>query len=303
MSMIEIEYRAVTNCPSCDASGAAVVDRLARRKYTFGPVEIALPPGGVGLLRCPTCDLVFKDRIPTPAALTEVMSAAATQVWKPARDAHPHAARIGSLLAGRCDGLIDIGAANGEVLAAARDATPRRSAFDIVAYPDCAARVSGEYVLGQFEQSLEWSGEPYGLVTAFDVFEHFSDAGAALDNLLAFVAANGALLLETGDSDRAFPSLGRWYYTAMFEHTIFWNRRSLDHAIAARGFRIGRFDQVNHKGRLRLAGHKKAAIWLAHMGGRNRLGALVGRRLTGVDIALIAHPTRHDHMLVELVRA
>ena len=302
MSMIEIEYRTVTACPLCGAADPHLLEPLARRAYTFGPVEIALPPGGIALLRCPHCDLVFKDRIPTPEALNRVMGQAATQVWKPGREAHPHTALMQALAARADAGLIDIGAANGEVLAAVAPCVKRRSAFDIVSYPDCAARVTGEYVLGQFEQPLDWSGDPYGLVTAFDVFEHFSEAGAALRNLLGFVAPGGTLLLETGDADRAFPSIGRWYYTAMFEHTIFWNRRSLEFAAAANGLRLARYEAVNHKGRLGLAGRKKAAIWLAHVGGRNRVGAWLGRRLTGVDIALIAHPTRADHMLAELVR-
>ncbi len=300
--MIEIEYRAVTSCPLRNAPEPAFVERLARRTYTFGPVEIALPPGGVALVRCPVCDLVFKDRIPTPGALSEVMGAAATQVWKPARDVHPHAAKIRRLVADRSGGLIDIGAANGEVLAAAADATERRSAFDIVAFPDCAARVTGEYVLGQFEQVLDWSGEPYGLVTAFDVFEHFSDAAIAFDNIATFIAPGGALLLETGDHDRAFPSIGRWYYAGLFEHTIFWNRAALDFAARARGLRIARMETVDHKNLKNFGFLRTAALRIANAAAGSQMCVDLAWQMGRRDLKSFAHPGRADHMLATLER-
>ena len=301
--MLNIDYRAVTACPLCAGTDLETMERLARTSYTFGPIEIALPAAGIRLLRCLCCALAFKDRIPTPAALSEVMGRAATEVWKPAKQAHPLRTRLAESVFGRAEGIIDIGAANGDVLEAVADVAERRSAFDIVSYPACAAKVTGEYVLGQFEEDFVWSGKPYALVTAFDVFEHFSDADAALTRIVAFVAPDGQLLLETGDYDAAFPSIGRWYYTALFEHTIFWNRASLEYAARKHGLTVRQFETVNHKGRLGLVGHKAALIWLAHTIGRFSLLARLARRPSGLDLNLIAHPSRRDHLLAVLVRA
>ena len=302
MSMLNIEYQAVAACPLCAGTDIHTLERLARTSYTFGPIEIALPPGGIAILRCRTCALAFKDRIPTSQALGEVMGRAATEVWKPAKHEHPLRAMLANRVAGRAAGIIDIGAANGDVLDAVADAATRRSAFDIVSYPTCAAKVTGEYVLGQFEEDFAWSGEPYALVTAFDVFEHFSNADAALTKIFGFVAPEGEVLLETGDYDAAYPSIGRWYYAALFEHTIFWNRASLDYAARENGFAVQSFEAVNHKGRLGLRGWKSKAIWLAHIAGRTRPGTLVGRTLTDIDVNLIGHPTRVDHFQAILVR-
>ena len=303
MSILNIDYRAVAACPLCAGTELDTMERLARASYTFGPIKIALPAGGIALLRCRRCELAFKDRIPTPAALSQVMGRAATEVWKPAKQVHPLKPLLAAHIAGRAGGIIDIGAANGDVLEAVAEVAQRRSAFDIVSYPACAARVTGEYVLGQFEEDFAWSGRPYALVTAFDVFEHFSDADAALIRIFAFVAPDGELLLETGDYDAAFPSIGRWYYTALFEHTIFWNRASLDYAARKHGFAIHRFETVNHKGRLGLAGRKAALIWLAHKIGRVPLLARLARKPSGLDLNLIAHPSRRDHLLAVLARA
>lgn len=303
MSMLNIAYQAVAACPLCAGTDIHTLERLARTSYTFGPIEIALPSGGIAILRCRTCALAFKDRIPTSQALGEVMGRAATEVWKPAKHEHPLRARLAQGVAGRAGGIIDIGAANGDVLDAVADVAPRRSAFDIVSYPACAAKVTGEYVLGQFEEAFAWSGEPYALVTAFDVFEHFSNADAALARIVSFVAPEGELLLETGDYDAAFPSIGRWYYTALFEHTIFWNRASLEFAARKHGLTVRSFETVNHKGRLGLTGRKAALIWLAHKIGRSALLTRLARRPSGLDLNLIAHPSRRDHLLAVLARA
>ena len=302
MSMLNIDYQAVAACPLCAGTDIHTLERLARTSYTFGPIEIALPPGGIAILRCRTCALAFKDRIPTSQALGEVMGRAATEVWKPAKHEHPLRARLAQSVAGRAGGIIDIGAANGDVLDAVADVAPRRSAFDIVSYPACAAKVTGEYVLGQFEEDFAWSGEPYALVTAFDVFEHFSNADAALARIVSFVAPDGELLLETGDYDAAFPSIGRWYYTALFEHTIFWNRASLEFAASKHGLVLHSFETVNHKGLVKFSPPKRALLGLIHVAARVGAVAQTVWRVGKIDIAHFAHPTRTDHMLVLLRR-
>ena len=300
--MLNIAYQAVAACPLCAGTDIHTLERLARTSYTFGPIEIALPSGGIAILRCRTCALAFKDRIPTSQALGEVMGRAATEVWKPAKHEHPLRARLAQGVAGRAGGIIDIGAANGDVLDAVADVAPRRSAFDIVSYPACAAKVTGEYVLGQFEEAFAWSGEPYALVTAFDVFEHFSNADAALARIVSFVAPEGELLLETGDYDAAFPSIGRWYYTALFEHTIFWNRASLEFAARKYGFAIRSFETVMHKGLAEFALAKKGLLGAMHLAARVPSIAGLAWRFGRTDLGHYAYPTRRDHMLVLLGR-
>src|SRR3546814_9919265 len=89
--------------------------------------------------------------------------------------------------------FLDIGASNGDLLAQLGGTADRLSALDVVEYPRCREIVDGrgEYIIGQLDAGVVWSGAPYDVVTAFDVFEHFFDAGHAIANLLAFVRTGG----------------------------------------------------------------------------------------------------------------
>lgn len=302
MSIIELEYERVRACPLCGSSSAAPVGKVTAAIYRFAGREITMPAGGVSLLRCDRCELLFKEQVPTAGALSHVMGLGATEVWKPSAEAHPLADLLRKETARGGNGVLDIGAANGDVLRALQADTPRRSAFDIVPYEACRPLVSDEYIIGQFEDVLEWSHRPYTLVTAFDVFEHFLHARVAVAAIAGFVEPGGHLVVETGDYEHAYPSIGRWYYTNLFEHTIFWNRTSIAFAAAENGLRVASLQDVNHKGRLALRGAKAGALELAHLLSRFGVTRELVRRVTGVDPGLLARPAKPDHMLVVLER-
>src|SRR3546814_10156945 len=105
----------------------------------------------------------------------------------------------------------------------------------------------GEYIIGQLDAGVVWSGAPYDVVTAFDVFEHFFDAGHAIANLLAFVRTGGHFIVETGDW-RTVPDQGTWYYSNILEHQIFWTRETLEYIADLYSFSIATYTLMNHKG-------------------------------------------------------
>jgi hypothetical protein len=153
--------------------------------------------------------------------------------------------------------------------------------------------VSGEYILSTFENTPEWSGDPYDVVTAFDVFEHFLDAATATRNILGFLKPHGYLIIETGDW-RTAQDLNRWYYCNLFEHQIFWSQDSIEYWAATVGLKLVRYERVNHKGRRNASLMKRAAIQ------GFRAAGVVLSPITGIDARLVPPPRLRDHMFAVL---
>jgi 2-polyprenyl-3-methyl-5-hydroxy-6-metoxy-1,4-benzoquinol methylase len=256
---LEIDYRNVTRCPLCGGMGRER-SALRRKHYYFARFEIPLPTDGVSLLECSDCSMLFKSAVPTAEACNQVMSGGATDVWRPKPGRHPALPMMDPYI-GDARSFLDIGASNGDLLAQLYEKADRVSAMDVVEYPQCREIVmrNGEYIIGQLEGQLSWSGRPYDVVTAFDVFEHFLDADNAVANLLSFVRPGGYLIVETGDW-RTVPVPGDWYYTNLFEHQIFWTRATFDYLAAHFLFSIEEYSQVNHKGRRAMALLKRLAL-------------------------------------------
>lgn len=199
--------------------------------------------------------------------------------------------------------FLDIGASNGDLLAQLGDRAERLSALDVVEYPRCKAIVDGrgEYILGQPDAGVEWSNNPYDVVTAFDVFEHFINAEGAAANLFAFVKPGGYLIVETGDW-RTVPDQGEWYYANLFEHQIFWTRETFEYLSERHPFSITEYSLVNHKGRRSMGLPKRLALsaivrLAPHSWFRNAMLA------AGRDPGHFGAPDLVDHAFVVLERA
>lgn len=298
---LDIEYQETSACPLCGQAGAERA-ALRRANYYFAQFEIPLPPGGVSLLECQNCSMLFKSAVPTPAACDKVMSGGATDVWRPKVGEHPALAMMRPYLK-EARTFLDIGASNGDLLAQLGDGAERLSALDIVEYPKCKDIIDGrgEYILGQLDEGVRWSADPYDVVTAFDVFEHFLNAESAVANVLAFVKTGGHLIIETGDW-RTVPDQGEWYYSNLFEHQIFWARETFEYLATRYPFSITEYSRVNHKGRRSMGFSKRLAlsaiVQLApHAWFRNAMLS-VGR-----DAGHFGAPGLVDHAFVVLKRA
>ncbi len=289
----QADYDHIDRCPLCRGSGT-VLATLARKAYRFGPVTVPLPAVGVRLMLCDTCDLLYKDRIPTSASLASVLNEAAEQYWQVKPGAHPRAAEVQRYMNG--GSLLDIGASNGDLLRSVQGS--RLSAFDAVAYDACRQHVTGEYIISGFEHTDHWSGKPYDVVSAFDVFEHFLRAREAIGNIAAFLKPGAQLIVETGNW-RSVEHPEDWYYTNLFEHQIFWSRTSLA-SLSALGLELVRCDETRHKALLRFPLHKQIVV-----GALRALRFVPGapalvERATGVDPRLLALPRRADHVFAVL---
>jgi hypothetical protein len=248
MKIITITYQPVDVCPLCGSTG---VDRaqLSRPYYIFGTFSIPLPDGGVFLRECIHCSLLYKSAVPDQTDLAKIMSGAATSVWRQKYGIHPALAWIMPYLDVQPKSILDIGASNGDLLSQLKPYSNGISALDVVAYPQCQSVIDKEYIIGEIEGDLVWSGEAYELVTAFDIFEHFLDTRAALSNIASMVVKGGKLIVETGDWTCIEGDLAMWYYANLFEHQIFWSQQAFDYLCKKYEFIKLDYKHVPHKGR------------------------------------------------------
>lgn len=302
MKIIKISYQSVEACPLCGAGG---IDRakLDRPYYFFGTFSIPLPEAGVFLRECTNCSLLYKSSVPDRIDLAKVMSDGATDVWRPKSGVHPALAWVLPYLEGQPKRILDIGASNGDLLAQLKPFASSVSALDVVAYPQCHSVINKEYIIGDLEGDLVWSGEKYELVTAFDVFEHLVDAGAALSNIAAIVNKGGRLIVETGDWTWFEGDLGDWYYANLFEHQIFWNLRAFNYLCDKYAFKLLEYKHVLHKNRRELGLAKRWAMKMVVTFAEFSLFQWAMLAAGKGDPLRFARPSLLDHAFVVLERS
>ena len=299
---IHIDFESVPSCPLC---GAAGVERavLRRRWYSFGPFRIGIPKEGVPLLACQRCNLLFKAVVPEPGGFARIMAAAAGAVWRPKKGPHPAVPAIERHLPHGPVDILDIGASNGDLLVQLSRRGGRLSALDVGRFSRCAEIVTGEYIIGEIDQPLTWSGHRYGLVTAFDVFEHVRDAREAADNVMRLAAPGGLVIVETGDWTTASAALASWYYVNLFEHHVFWSRHTFDYVCGTQPCRLEAYEVVEHKGRRALSATKRAILRAVTTTAGVPGCARLVQAVTGRDPTLLGQPGRRDHAFVVLRRS
>jgi SAM-dependent methyltransferase len=134
--------------------------------------------------------------------------------------------------------LLDVGAAYGLFLKAARDAGWDASGVEIA--PDCAleaARLSGASVAcGDFcKVPLEG---PYDVIVMLDVIEHFRDPAASVTRAFELLSPGGLLVIETGNLAAPWARLlgNRWYFLDPPQHLFYFSERGLMDLLRRTGF-------------------------------------------------------------------
>lgn len=302
MKIIKISYQSVEACPLCGVVGADRA-KLSRPYYFFGSFSIALPDAGVFLRECPNCSLLYKSSVPSRSDMAKIMSEGATAVWQSKSGKHPALTWLLHFLNGQPKSILDIGASNGDLLAQLKPYARCVSALDVVSYPQCRSVVDKEYIIGEIEGKLVWSGEKYEIVTAFDIFEHFLDTPAALRNIAGMVDEGGKLIIETGDWNLSGKELGNWYYANLFEHQIFWSKRAFECLCEKYEFQMLHYKLVPHKGRRNLGFIKRVALELVVRLGKVSLVQQLMLVAGKGDPLRFGSPSLIDHAFVVLEKS
>jgi SAM-dependent methyltransferase len=251
----DAHWTTVEQCPACGARDGIAQGTIPDQCYAFGAVRVPIPLSGIVVIECAVCGLVYKTPVPQPGFLSEIFAREAAGKWMTPQGFAHEAAALQHRVGRRAFDVLDVGAAGGPLLRACaeRGVSGRRSALDVVHYPGLEAHLAGEFIRGRIDMpSLAWSGNPYDVVTMFDVLEHLYQPPVAFQNLRALVKPRGWVVIETGSADSFWPvRFGRnqWWYVRLIEHHVFWSRRALDHAAAANGFEVVDWEKRRHKSR------------------------------------------------------
>jgi SAM-dependent methyltransferase len=246
-------WLSVTHCPACASGNVAERIQLAGREYVFGREMFGYPAEGIALLRCGDCDLVYKALVPDHEFLSGVFTRQAGEKWMEPYGFASDAQQLIGLTGNRDFDVLDIGAGSGTLLNACRERgiNGRRSALDVIPHPGVFGHISGEFIRGFLDdERLGWSGQPYDVVTLFDVLEHLYRPQVAFRNLRHLVRRDGVIVIETGNVASYWPrrfGLGQWWYARLFEHHLFWCRKSMERIAAAHGLRISSWRECRHK--------------------------------------------------------
>jgi SAM-dependent methyltransferase len=246
-----IEWREVLCCPAC-GSYDCTHNTLPESGYVFGDEHIQFPSGGIRAATCNTCALVYKTVLPEPTSLAQVFERQAGKKWMEPYDFRDETLELQRFAGDRAD-LLDIGSGSGALLKAwgLWSVGGRRSALDIVEHPGGTKHIDGEFIRGLIDSdSLSWSEKPYDIVTLFDVIEHLYDPQNAFRNLRSLVRDNGLVVMESGNVASEWPvryGAHHWWYVRLFEHHVFWSRRSLEAIAAKFGFRLLIWRELRHK--------------------------------------------------------
>ena len=238
-------------CPACGDKEFLSEGALSGNSYQFGTSTIDFSVNGIELRRCTGCGLFYKDIVPTMEFLHSLVGKEVSTIWNEEYDYCFEKTVVMDLLGTNELEILDIGASEGELLAAFSDVAARSSALDIVQYPKLLNRLRGEFIHGFLDEvDLSWSKKPYDVITAFDVFEHFYHPKVALDNLHNFLKSNGLIVIETGDAnstDARILGVNNWWYVNLLEHHIFWTEESIRKFAERNGFEVLKFVQKRHK--------------------------------------------------------
>jgi hypothetical protein len=240
-----------------DVIPTAVIEppQSADMSYVFGSEQVPLPEAGIAVSSCGNCGLVYKSVLPAPAFLANIFRRQAAAKWTDPHDYSRELAVIRNQVGKDEFSLLDVGAACGALLmtCAASRIRGRRSALDLMRYPGIEEHLAGEMIDGFLDDAhLEWSNDPYEVVTLFDVLEHLYQPQIAFENLRLLVKRDGLVLIETGNVKSFWPArfgISQWWYVRLIEHHIFWSRPSLESIATAHGFEIVFWKEQRHKSR------------------------------------------------------
>lgn len=301
-----LSFIEVTECPACGRQGTPV-DYLNRGVYRFGRFDIPYPGNGRILIQgCGSCGLLYKAAVPDRSDLRRLYAETGSALPLNRHYHYRHEREYVMRFAGERDSMdiLDVGPGNGALLAAFHGIPGRRSALSALRSESCAKQVSGEYILQQLDDPIQWSGEPYDVVLAFDVLEHLFQARQALSNLASLIRPGGLLLVQTGDAAflNASSRLRDWWYLNLLEHNMAWTPESLSRAAKRAGLRLEHSEIGRHKDSRYMPSWKRAGICTFRTLSRVPGAVPVAVALTSHDPRLLCQPGSDDHFTAVLRR-
>ena len=257
---------------------------------------------GFRILRCPGCGLLFRADPPDAGELTELYGDAYFQAaeqngpsqgegypdYVEDEELHRRNARRRLALLERYvepGRLLDVGCAAGFFVDEARrrgwEGVGVELAPSMAAY---ARKQLGVHVVEAPFDRAEIPGPPFDAVTMWDYIEHTLDPVADLRRACGLLRPGGVLAASTGAAGSVVARLSgrRWHLLTPRHHNFFFDRRTLERALAEAGLRVRRQSTLVSRYSLHYLAHKLQTMGTPLAGGL--AGALQGTRVGALAV-------------------
>lgn len=245
-------WQSIDACPLCGSREGRNVGYLPGKGTAFAGYFVHYPEK-ISLNSCGSCGLLYKSVIPTQSLITKLYENSGNKLWSKWYSYESEMSFIEEYLAINGNGVLDIGAGRGDTLRALQGKARRMSAMDVIKQSGIDEVITGEFFYGCVDaDDFEFHDEPYQMVTAFDVIEHFSSANVAFSNIASMLERGGVFFAETGDADSYWPhkyGAHNWWYVNLLEHTIFWSKECVQNLAEIYGFTVEKVTEKKHKRR------------------------------------------------------
>lgn len=247
---ISNELRPAPRCPACQCETVRDIGSIASA-IMFAGQNLGAPINGGRLFRCENCHLGFRYPRPPEKDLDVLYGAGCDDTWSSGNgddrvDWQIATSWIRSELGG--GRVIDVGCFDGGFLTQLNDGWRR---YGIEIHPTAAirARARGIEVVGTSFYQTPDRGEPYTLVTAFDVIEHVENPANFLRWLANLVEEGGYVVISTGNMDaRSWALMGsRYWYCTIAEHISFVSPAWIKATALDLGLSMIKFTFFSHK--------------------------------------------------------
>lgn len=214
-------------CPLCKSGDIYRVGKLNyREKINFSTVEVELN-SIPELWKCQRCRSGFVQNIVDADTARKLYSMSqAGERWLSKAFDEEKAVEVVHCMADifKCAGaVLDVGCNTGELLDFALGFGCETSGVEF----SSASREVLQHKDHLAYSSLENAPGKYDVITAFDVVEHLYDIPAFVEDCIKKLAANGRLVMLTGNIDCLSARLSRaqWWYAQFPEHIVFPSKR------------------------------------------------------------------------------
>ncbi len=303
----EKDFTTVDFCPCCSSQRVLYQGDLPKKTYIKDYSIIVDIVIGYGISLCESCGLYFKTLITTPGTEIQLQ-----RIWNSDESLRWHKGSVSGvadlvrIIDEVCQEnlqmdkveLVDIGVGEGDFV---RLFSEKYNVSGIELNADLGEKSENSIPIhiGNIEKDgiSQDIAKRFDVITALDLFEHFSDPDKAIKNIYQLLNENGLLVLETGNIDvgkRTNKKVVDWWYILIAEHKIFWSEKAIKNKLETEGFETILIRKKQHKGQksLDVKSLIKNFIYC--------LSPMIYSKISGVEITKLRKPKfpRKDHLLV-----
>jgi SAM-dependent methyltransferase len=295
-------------CPTCQSRDPTLLGKLPDSDCFAGKRLLHPLPGG-SLYRCTRCRLKFRHPLQAAETYHALYDNAETTAW-PATSSRPDwelvIAQIDALKP-RGGRILDFGCYTGGLLSRL-DARHERSGVEV---NRSACRIASETTGAEVWSSIEEiPAERFDVIVIADVIEHVPDPRSLLELLATRLAADGVVIVTTGDADTPlWNRFGANYWYCFYpEHIAFLSRAWVELALCRQGWEILHCERFRYRrlGPLRrlleLAFACAYGLWprfylytasrLRRWSGRRPISSVAGNGASADHLLIVARPNR-----------